>query len=112
MAKATLKNKDVAGTDKPVEPAAKFAATASTDVKRMPVKTLRVDDCSLSIWRREYVSQGQPRTFWSCTIERSYTDKSGARKYTGSFDPDSLGKIVTLCQQASEFITSKEQDAK
>ena len=91
---------------------AKAEATAPQDAKRMPVKSLRVDDCSLSIWSREYVVQGQPKTFWSCTIERSYKDSNGAWRYTRSFDPDSLGKVVTLCQQASEFIHDRQQEAK
>ena len=71
--------------------------------------TIRVDDCSASIWAREFVVQGQPKTFWSVTLERSYKDRDGAWKYTRSFDSDSLGKIVSLCQQASETINGLQQ---
>ena len=104
------KNKDVSGSRmKPEEqPAAKDAAPVA---KRRPVKTLRVEDCSVSIWARDFVVQGQPRTFYSVTLERSYKDRDGQWRYTKSFELESLGKLVTLCQQASEFIHGLQQDA-
>lgn len=111
---ATKKSKtDVAGTASPAqEPAAKDAATASTDAKRRPVTVVRTDDCSASIWRREHVVQGKPRAFYSVTIERSFKDRDGAWRYTRSFDPDSLGKVVAVCQQASAAIEGLlERDA-
>jgi hypothetical protein len=99
------KNKDVAGT-KPAE------TTPSQDVKRKPAATIRVDDCSVSIWAREFVVRGEPKVFYSVTFERSYKDRDGGWKYTKSFDADSLGKIVTLCQQAEEKIRGlQEQEA-
>ena len=89
--------------------AAKEAAPAPHDEKRKPVSTIRVDDCSASIWAREFVVQGQPKVFYSVTLERSYKDRDGAWKYTKSFDADSLGKVVSLCQQASETINGLQQ---
>ena len=53
---------------------------------------------------REAMVQGQPKTFYSVTMERSYKDRDGAWKYTKSFDQDSLGKIVSLAQQAEQTI--------
>ncbi|NLX98253.1 MAG: hypothetical protein GXY83_19005 [Rhodopirellula sp.] len=99
---ATKKLKEVSGT-KPEETAATDAAPAA---KRLPLKTLRVDDCSASIWGRDQMVRGEMRSFFSVTFERSYKDRDGAWKYTRSFDGDSLGKLVTLCQQASEAIES------
>jgi hypothetical protein len=81
----------------------------SQDAKRKPAATLRADDVSASVWAREFVVQGQPKTFYSVTLERSYKDRDGAWKYTKSFDADSLGKIVSLCQQASETINGLTQ---
>lgn len=83
---------------------AKQEQIASQDVKRKPVATIRADDCSASVWAREHVVQGTPKTFYSVTLQRSYKDRDGAWKYTKSFDAESLGKIVSLCQQASETI--------
>jgi hypothetical protein len=79
-------------------------APATQEAKRKPLKMLRVEDCSASIWAREYVVQGQPKRFFTVTLERSYKDRDGAWKYTKSFDPESLGKVIALCQQASEVI--------
>lgn len=84
------------------------AASSTQDASSRPVKTFRVDDCSLSVWSRERVIRGETVVFYSVTIERSYKDASGAWKYTRSFDSDSLGKLVTLCQQASEFISEQK----
>jgi hypothetical protein len=100
---ATAKNKKVP---------AKAEASASQDEKRAPIKVLRVEDCSASIWQREYAVQGKPTKFFSVTLERSYKDRDGSWKYTKSFDADSLGRVVTLCQQASESIRDlQQQDA-
>jgi hypothetical protein len=101
-------------TNKKRKAAPQAPATAeqpSQDVKRKPAAVIRVDDCSASIWAREVMVQGQPKTFYSVTLERSYKDRDGAWKYTKSFDQDSLGKIVSLAQQAEQTIrglTEKE----
>ena len=102
------KQKELAGKV-PVDTAAKDVANASYDAKRRPVATVRADDCSASIWAREFVVQGKPTMFYSVTLERSYKDRDGAWKYTKSFDADSLGKVVSLCQQAQETITGLAQ---
>lgn len=110
MAKAQ-KNKDVAATTAAEQPAAKTAAKPSQDAKRKPVATIRVEDCSASIWAREHVVQGEPRVFYSVSLERSYKDRDGAWRYTKSFDLESLGKVVSLCQQASETIDGLMQQS-
>jgi hypothetical protein len=104
------KNKEVSGT-KPEGTAAKAAALAAQDARRRPFRTIRVEDCSASIWARDFVVQGHDRRFYSVTFERAYKDRDGAWKYTKSFDPESLGKLVSLCQQASELIAGLETEA-
>lgn len=104
MAKAK-KNTDVADTNKSAEQhAANSAAPAPQDAKRRPIQCFRIDDVSASVWSREFVIQGQPRTFWSVTFERSYKDAHGTYRWTKSFDFESLGRVVTVAQQAAEFI--------
>lgn len=77
---------------------------ASPDAKRKPIQTFREGDVSVSIWAREFTVQGQPRTFYSCTFERSYRDRDGAWRYTNSIDLDSLGRLVALAQRADEYL--------
>ena len=91
---------------------ARLAGTVSQEAKRKPYKTLRVEDCSASIWSRDVMVQGEPMQFHSVTLERSYKDRDGAWKYTKSFDADSLGRVVSLCQQASEIIRGLEDTAR
>src|SRR4051794_21142644 len=95
---------------KPKNDSSAVTETADGAEKRRPLHTIRVDDCSLSIWSRGQVVQGKPTVFYSATIERSYKDKDGTWKYTKSFDADSLGKVIALCQQAGEYITALQQE--
>lgn len=103
------KNKDVAVTKTAEQPVATDATNAAQDARRKPVATIRVEDVSCSIWAREHVVQGQPKVFYSVTIERSYKDRDGRWRYTKSLDPESLGKVVAACQQASESIAGLMQ---
>lgn len=95
------KNKDVAGADSPAEtPAAKDAATASTDTKRRPVKVFVVEDVAASIFAREY----NGRVYHGVSFTRWYKDSKGERRYTKSFDVEDLGKVIAVAQQASEWL--------
>lgn len=105
-----VKKYKVSGTKSEDTPAMETAAKdAAPAAKRQPIKTIRIDDCSASIWAREAVIRGETATFYSVSFERSYKDRDGSYKYTKSFDAESLGKIVTLCQEASEAIQSLQQ---
>lgn len=97
MVKAATKEKDVSGK-KPEE------QNASQDAKRKPLKTFRVEDCSASVWTRDVMVQGESKRFYSVTLERSFKDRDGSWKYTKSYDADDLGKLVSLCQQASDYL--------
>lgn len=79
-------------------------ANASQEAKRLPVRTLREDDCNASIWAREFTARGERRAFFSVTLERSFKDPNGQYRYTKTFDPQSLPKVVILCQKAQEAI--------
>ena len=104
------KQKDLSDTKSENTPAMETAAKdAAPAIKRQPIKTIRIDDCSVSIWAREAIVRGQASTYFSLSFERSYKDRDGSYKYVKSFDPDCLGKIVTLCQQASEAIETLQQ---
>jgi hypothetical protein len=110
--KNTPKNPEVAGK-KPEGTAAKDAATATQEARR-PVQTFRDGDVSCSVWTREHLVQGKPKTFYSCTFERSYKGKDGAYRYTKSFDPEALGALVSVAQKAAEYLHGRmnEQDAR
>jgi hypothetical protein len=80
--------------------------------KRTPIRTIRVEDCSISIWHRTHAVKGKLITFYSLTLERSYRDKEGGWRYTKSFGPEDLPRIVILCQQAETAIAAfRQQDA-
>lgn len=104
MEKNIRKNKDVAVTKTAENPVAPDATNAMQEASRKPVTTIRVEDVSCSIWAREHLVQGQPKVFYSCSLERSYKDRDGRWRYTKSFDLESLGKVCAAVQQASETI--------
>ena len=76
------------------------ASDPQTEAKKGPAKQFRVDDVSASVFARER----NGRNFYSVSFSRSYKDRDGSYKYTTSFDADDLGRVVTVAQQASEYI--------
>ena len=86
-------------------------APAKQEQKKGPVKTIRVEDVSASVWRREVQVKGELTMFYSVTFERSYRDSTGQYRYTRYFDLGDLGKVVQAAQQADEFIRSLQQEA-
>jgi hypothetical protein len=76
-----------------------------------PVKVFRIDDVSASVFVRERMVQGENRQFYSVTFSRSYKDSQGQWRYTKWFDVEDLGKIVTVAQQAGEFIHGQLEQA-
>jgi len=74
-------------------------ASKRQEVQR-PEKLLRDGDVSASIFRRN----NKGRDYFSVSISRAYKDAAGAWKYAKSFDFEDLGKIVTVCQQADDYI--------
>jgi hypothetical protein len=76
------------------------------------LKVFRIDDVSASIFVRQRNVRGEDRQFYSVTFSRSYKDSQGQWRYTKWFDLDDLGKIVTVAQQAGEYIHGRlEQTA-
>jgi hypothetical protein len=68
------------------------------------LKVFRIDDVSASVFARERQVRGENRTFYSVTFSRSYKDPLGQWRYTKWFDLEDLGRVVTVAQQASEYI--------
>jgi hypothetical protein len=82
------------------------ADPAGTPKPSGPVKVLRAEDVSASIFAREIEIRGQNQTFYSVSFSRSYRDSKGAWQYSKSFNLEDLGKVVTVAQQADEHIRS------
>lgn len=78
--------------------------SAAQDAKRKPIHTIRVEDCSASIWEREALVKGTPTVFRSATFERSYKDRDGTWKYTRGFDiPESIGRMMEVLRQLDDW---------
>lgn len=79
-------------------------AETAADPASGPVKVLRIEDVSASIFARTRMVRGEPVTFHSVSFSRSYKDTAGERKYTKNFDTEDLGAIVELARESSDFI--------
>ena len=79
-------------------------APVATATQNGPLRVFLIDDVSASVFSREHQVRGEPQTFYSVSFSRSYKDVQGARKYVKTFNPEDLGKITALAQQASEYI--------
>lgn len=80
------------------------SATDGQTVAKGPVKVFVLDDVSASVFARKFAGRGQERTYYSVSFSRSYRDSSGSRRYVKTFNLEDLGKVVTVAQQADEFI--------
>ena len=69
-----------------------------------PVKMFLVDDVSASVFARSQAVKNGERTFYSVSFSRSYRDSSGNRRYVKTFNLEDLTKVVTVAQQADEYI--------
>ena len=79
-------------------------AESSPQEKRRPLKTFTLGDAHASVWARDHEVKGRATRFYSVTFERSYRDRDGKNGYSRSFNPDDLGAVMSLCQQAGEYV--------
>ena len=84
--------------------AGKTPEVPSQDAKRRPIETVRIGDVSGSVWAREATVQGQPKTLYSASWERSYRTRDGGYGYTKSFDPESFGALIAVIEKTDEYI--------
>src|SRR5438132_713632 len=81
------------------------AAPKAPEGKRSPIKVIVIDDVSASIFVREFSTKGgKMRKFYSVSFSRSYRDAGGTWRYVKSFNLEDLGKVISVCQQADEYI--------
>ena len=75
-----------------------------------PEKKFKAGTISATIWKNEGKSErdGQNYSFYSITLDRSYTDKEGKWQKTNSLRANDLPKAILVLQKAYEFINLKE----
>ena len=97
--------------------ASKKEAAGSRDAipaaaKKLPIKVVRSEDVSVSVFAFERETAGVKRINYSCSFQRSYKDRTGEWQRTQWFGQDDLGNVVVCAQQASEYIHGlSQQDA-
>src|SRR4051812_40099679 len=86
-------------------------AEAAPKAKKLPIKTIRVDDVSCSIFSHERERNGVKTLNYSCGFSRSYKDRDGTWKHTPWFGLDELGALVSCAQQAHEYVAALNSGA-
>lgn len=85
--------------------------TKSTGNK--PEKKIRAGAISATIWQNQGQNKkGEPVTYRTISLERSYTDKSGEWKSTNSFRVNDLPKLALVANKAFEYIVISNSSAK
>ncbi len=86
--------------------------TASDSVEaKKPLKVLRIEDISASIFERIVESGGEPAKYHNVSFSRSYIGENGKRMFTKSFSPGDLSKVVELATQAHDYISALDTQA-
>ena len=75
-------------------------APEETQAANGPIKQFRVDGVAASVFARDR----SERTFYSVSLTRAYQDASGQWKYSKVFDAEDLGKVVSVVQQAADYV--------
>jgi hypothetical protein len=83
---------------------------AGESASNMPLKTFLHDDVSASVFCREHTVRGGMQTFYSVSFSRSYKDTDGTRKYVKTFNPEDLGKVAIVAEQASAYIHALQSE--
>ena len=75
-----------------------------------PEKKYKVGAISATIWKNEGKSEKDDSTFsfYSITIDRSYTDKEGKWQKTNSLRSNDLPKAILVLNKAYEFVALKD----
>jgi hypothetical protein len=78
-----------------------------------PEKKFRAGSVAATVWANEIASKtGEKVTFKTITLERSYKDKDGKWKNTGSFRINDLPRAALVLNKAYEYLVFKEKDDK
>jgi len=80
--------------------------------KNGPEKVFRTGAVNVSVWKNEATSKdGSKGEFRTISIQRSYTDKSGEWKSTGTLRLNDLPRVTLALNKAFEYLVMKGQDS-
>jgi hypothetical protein len=77
--------------------------------KRAPIKVFTADDVSAAVFAHSHQVRGEMRTYYSITFTRWYRDRGGKNRYVNSFGLEDLGKVITVAQQADQYLRELPQ---
>lgn len=86
-------------------------ATPEAVEAKKPLKILRIEDISASIFERIVESGGELAKYHNVSFSRSYIGENGKRMFTKSFSPSDLSKVVELAVQAHDYISALDTQA-
>jgi len=86
----------------PFPPICTEATTVATKANK-PLRVLRLEDVSVSVFANERMVDGKPVNFYNVTTSKSYRRGDELRR-TQSFASDDLNKLCYLLNQADDYI--------
>ena len=77
----------------------------NTKKNNTPIKVFRAGQINASVWAKEVEARGKTFTAYSVKIVKSYKDEKEYNwKETNNFNPQDIGKIQYVSQQAYEYL--------
>ncbi|MBI4449155.1 hypothetical protein HY641_03970 [Candidatus Woesearchaeota archaeon] len=77
--------------------------------KNQPLKKIRAGAICATIWQNKQNKDGKEFTVPSISLDRRYTDKSGAWQSTNSMRASDLPKAALVLTKAYEFLTLEKE---
>ena len=81
---------------------------AGSNQNNKPERVYAIGFCAASVWKRQFDKDGRRFTRRSVSIQKSYLDSEGEKKYTTSFDLSELPQAIRAMQLAQGYIESCE----
>jgi len=80
-------------------------ATAVATKAKKPIKVVRLDDVSVSVFANEREIDGERVTFYNLAMSKSYQKGSETRR-TQSFGSGDVAKLIFCLKEAGDFVDS------
>ena len=79
--------------------------------KQLPAFSIRVGAVNASCWKNQIEVNGQKIDVYNTQIDRSYKDKEGNWKKTGSYKLNDLPKVILAANKCFEYIATLKKES-
>ena len=85
-----------------------FKGKAKSEAKNAPVYKNQSGSVQLAVWENNANVDGEERTFFTVTLERSYRDRDDQWQKTNQLRQGDLGDAIACLQGAQQFMIKED----